>query len=264
MAKVVGVHLQPGGKLVYCNAGDIALKAGDYVVVEDAKYGLDLAKVIIPEVNAQPGELTEPLMPIIRRAQTEDLEKAQQHRESEALAKCNEIIANLGLKMKLLSAHYNLDGSHLIIFFSAQERIDFRGLVRRLNRILETRVELRQIGPRDEAKLLGGIGKCGYPLCCQSFLTDFTPVSIKMAKEQDLALNPMKISGLCGRLLCCLAFEDKEYAALKKKTPRLGQEVITPSGKAIVVNINLLKETATVKFDNQTIAELPLNQLTRE
>jgi cell fate regulator YaaT (PSP1 superfamily) len=264
MAKIVGVHLQPRGKLVYCDAGDIALKAGDYVVVEDASHGLDLARVAIPEAKVQTGELTEPLLPIIRRAQPEDLEKAQQHRESEALAKCNEIVANLGLKMRLLSAHYNLDGSHLIIFFSAQERIDFRGLARKLNHSLKTRAELRQIGPRDEAKLLGGIGKCGYPLCCQSFLTDFTPVSIKMAKEQDLALNPMKISGLCGRLLCCLAFEDKEYATLKKKIPQLGQEVTTPRGKATVVSTNLLKETATVKFDNQTIAELPLNQLTRE
>ena len=264
MAKIVGVHLQPSGKLVYCDAGDIPLQADDYVVVEDASHGLDLARVTIPEAKVQASGLTEPLMPILRRAQPEDLEEAQQHRGREALTKCKEIVAKLGLKMKPLSAHYDLDGSHLVILFSAQERIDFRGLVRNLNRSLKTRVELRQTGPRDEAKLVGGIGKCGYPLCCQSFLTDFAQVSIKMAKEQNLALNPMKISGLCGRLLCCLAFEDKEYAALKRKMPQLGQEVTTPSGKATVVNTNLLKETTTVKFDNQTIAELPLNQLTWE
>jgi cell fate regulator YaaT (PSP1 superfamily) len=264
MAKIVGVRLQPRGKLVYCDAGDIPLQAGDYVVVEDASHELDLARVAIPEAKVQAGELTEPLMPVLRQAQPEDLEKAQQHQEKEALTKCKEIVAKLGLKMKPLSAHYNLDGSHLIILFSAQERIDFRGLVRKLNRSLKTRVELRQVGPRDEAKLVGGIGKCGFPLCCQSFLTDFTPVSIKMAKEQDLALNPMKISGLCGRLLCCLAFEDKEYATIKRKMPQPRQEVTTPSGKATVVNTNLLKETVTVKFDNQTIVELPLNQLTWE
>lgn len=264
MSKIVGVRLQSSGKLVYCDAGDTPLQAGDYVIIENASLGLDLARVAIAEAKVQTSALTEPRMPIVRQAQADDLEKAQEHREREALVKCGELVAKLGLKMKPLSAHYNLDGSHLVIFFSAQERIDFRGLVRKLNHSLKTRVELRQLGPRDEAKLVGGMGKCGYPLCCQSFLTEFTPVSIKMAKEQHLALDPMKISGLCGRLLCCLAFEDKEYAVLKRKTPQVGQEVITPRGKATVVSTDLTKGTVAVKCDDQTITELSLDQLTWE
>jgi cell fate regulator YaaT (PSP1 superfamily) len=218
MAKIVGVCFQPTGKLLYCDANDIPLQAGDYVVV-DTSHGLDLARVIIPEAKVQTSDLAEPLIPVLRRAQPEDLEKAQQNQEKETLIRCKEMVTKLGLRMKPLSAHYNLDGSHLVILFSARERVDFRGLVRKLNRSLKTRVELRQVGPRDEAKLVGGLGKCGFPLCCQNFLTDFVPVSIKMAKEQGLALNPMKISGLCGRLLCCLAFEDKEYATMKKEMP---------------------------------------------
>ncbi len=258
MAKIIAVHSQPLGKLLYCAAGDMLLHFGDYVVV-DTGHGLDLARVIIPEVEGQ--KQTKSLVPVIRRALPEDLEKTQQPLGKEALTKCRETAAKLGLKMKPLLARYNLDGSHLIIFFSAQERVDFRGLVRKLRQIFKTRVELRQIGSRDEARLIGGIGKCGYPLCCQTFITEFPSVSIKMAKEQDLALNPMKISGICGQLLCCLAYEGKEYAAIKKKMPRLGQEVSTSCGKATVVSTNLLRETVTVKLDSETTKELPLSQL---
>lgn len=188
------------------------------------------------------------------------MEKAQQNKEKEALAKCKEMVTKLGLKMKPLSAHYNLDSRHLTIFFKAQERVDFRQLVRELSRSLKTRVELRQVGPRDEGKLVGSIGKCGYPLCCQSFLKEFTPASIKMAKQQDLALNPMKISGICGRLLCCLSYENEQYATIKEKMPRVGQGVATLFGKAKVVSVNPLKETVTVEFDDST-KELPLDQL---
>jgi len=261
MAKIIGVRFQHRGKLFYCDAGDIPLQAGDYVML-DTGHGLDLAKVVILEAEVQTGDSTEPLIPVVRQAQPEDLEKAQQSQEREALAKCKEMGAELGLKMKPQVAHYDLGSGHLTIFFSARERVDFRGLVRKLSRSLETRVELRQIGPRDEVKLLGGIGKCGYPLCCQSFLTEFATVSIKMAKEQDLALNPMRISGVCGRLLCCLGYESKEYAAMKKKMPQPGQEVSTPFGKAKVVSANPLKEVVTVKFDSETVRELPLHQLT--
>jgi len=209
MANIIKVHFQPGNKLFYCDAGDIPLQVDDYVIL-DTSHGLDIAKVIVLEAQVQPSDLSEPLITVVRQAQPEDLEKARQKQEKEALTKSKEMVAKLGLRMKPLAVHYDLKSGHLTIFFSARERVDFRGLVRKLSRSLETRVELKQIGPRDEAKLLGGIGKCGYPLCCQNFLTGFAPVSIKMAKEQGLVLNPMKISGVCGKLLCCLAYESKE------------------------------------------------------
>jgi len=226
IANIIGIHLLPRGNVFYCDAGDIPLQTGDIVVV-NTDHGPDLAKVTTPKAQGQ--DLTKPLISVIRRAQPEDLEKARQDRQREALAKCKEMVTKIGLKMKVLSASYDIEGGRLTIFFSAQERVDFRNLVRKLSQSLKTRVELRQIGPRDEAKLVGGIGKCGYPLCCQGFLTGFTPVSIKMAKQQGLALNPMKISGICGRLLCCLSYESKQYAATKEKMPQAGQEVATPS-----------------------------------
>jgi cell fate regulator YaaT (PSP1 superfamily) len=169
--------------------------------------------------------------------------------------------AQLGLKMKPLAARYDSQGERLTIFFSAEERVDFRDLVRKLGQALETRVELRQVGPRDEAKLLGSIGRCGYPLCCQNFLTSFASVSIKMAKEQNLALNPMKISGVCGRLLCCLAYESKEYADMKKKMPQPKQEILTPWGKATVISVNVLKETVTAQLDDGEMKEIALNEI---
>lgn len=262
MAEIIGVRFQPRGNLFYCDAGDIPLQVGNYVVVETS-HGLDLAKVTISKAQVQASDLTEPLMTVIRRAQSEDLEKARQNKEKEVLAKCKEMVTSLGLRMKPLSAHYNLDGSHLTIFFGARERVDFRNLVRKLSRSFKTRVELRQMGPRDEAKLVGGIGKCGYPLCCQGFLTGFTPVSIRMAKQQNLALNPAKISGICGRLLCCLSYESKQYATMREKMPRVGQEVSTPFGKAKVVSVNPLKETVTIELDN-VVKELPLDQLSEK
>ena len=163
--------------------------------------------------------------------------------------------------MKPISAQYNLDGSHLTIFFSAEKRVDFRELVRELNRNLKTHVELRQVGARDEAKLIGGLGKCGFPLCCTTFLSEFEPVSIKMAKEQDIALNPMKTSGICGRLLCCLGYEYEQYRAMKEKMPPLRQEVSTALGNAKVVSCNPLKETVTVELETGVTVELPLIQI---
>jgi cell fate regulator YaaT (PSP1 superfamily) len=172
------------------------------------------------------------------------------------------MVGQLGLRMKPLAARYNAETDRLTIFFSAEERVDFRDLVRRLSHALERRVELRQVGARDEAKLLGSMGRCGYPLCCQNFLTSFASVSIKMAKEQSLALNPMKISGICGRLLCCLAYENKEYAAIKKRMPKLKQEISTPWGKARVVGTDLFKETVTVELlDNEAVKEVALDEL---
>jgi len=260
MANIIGVRFHSRGKLVYCDAGEISLQVNHYVVV-DTGHGLDVAKVVTLEVPFEPSEQSEQLMMVVRQAQTEDLEEAQQKQEKEALTQCNEMVAKLGLKMKSLAARYALESDHLTIFFSAQERVDFRGLVRKLSHALEIRVELRQVGARDEAKLLGGVGRCGYPLCCRNFLTNFASVSIKMAKEQNLALNPMKISGICGRLLCCLAYESKEYAAMRRKMPQPNQKVLTQWGKATVISANFLKETVTVQLDNEAIRELALDQL---
>ena len=257
MANIIGVKFRSRGKLVYCDAGEISLQANDYVVV-DSGHGLDVAKVITLEAPSQPGEQ---LMTVVRQAEAEDLEEARRNLEKEALSKCHEMAAQLGLKMKPLAARYDSQSEQLTIFFSAEERVDFRDLVRKLSHALETRVQLRQVGARDEAKLLGSMGKCGYPLCCQNFLTSFASVSIKMAKEQSLALNPMKISGICGRLLCCLAYENKEYAAVRKQMPEPKQEVLTPWGKATVISTNVLKETVTVQLDDGATKEIARDEL---
>jgi cell fate regulator YaaT (PSP1 superfamily) len=258
MANIIGVKFRSRGKLVYCDAGETSSQINDYVVV-DTGHGLDVAKVVTLGAQSQPGEQ---LMAVVRQAKAEDLEEARRNLEKEALSKCTEMAAQLGLKMKPLAARHDSKDEHLTIFFSAEERVDFRDLVRKLGQALETRVQLRQVGARDEAKLLGSIGRCGYPLCCQNFLTSFASVSIKMAKEQSLALNPMKISGICGRLLCCLAYESKEYAAMKKKMPQPKQEISTPWGKAKVISINLFKETVTVQLlDSEVIKEIALDEL---
>jgi len=257
MANIIGVKFRSRGKLVYCDAGEISLHVNDYVVV-DTGHGLDVAKVVALEAPSQPGEQ---LMKVVRQAEVGDLGEARRNLEKEALSKCHEMAAQLGLKMKPLAARYDSQNEHLTIFFSAEERVDFRDLVRKLSHALERRVELRQVGARDEAKLLGSMGKCGYPLCCQNFLTSFASVSIKMAKEQSLALNPMKISGICGRLLCCLAYESKEYAAMKKQMPQPKQEISTPWGKATVISANVLKETITVQLDDGAMREIALAEL---
>jgi cell fate regulator YaaT (PSP1 superfamily) len=257
MANIIGVKFRSRGKLVYCDAGEILLQVNDYVVVDTGR-GLDVAKVVTLEAPSKPGEN---LMMVVRQAEEEDLEEARRNLEKEALSKCDEMADQLGLKMKPLAARYDSKGERLTVFFSAQERVDFRELVRKLSHALETRVELRQVKARDEAKLLGSIGKCGYPLCCQNFLTSFASVSIKMAKEQSLALNPMKISGICGRLLCCLAYESKDYADMKKKMPQPKQEILTPWGKGRVISTNLLKETVTIQFDNDVVKEIALDEL---
>lgn len=257
MANIIGVKFRSRGKLVYCDAGEISLQVSDYVVVDTGR-GLDVAEVITLEAPSQPGGQS---IMVVRRAEAEDLEEVRQNLEKEALNKCHEMAAQLGLKMKPLAARCDSKGEHVTIFFSAEERVDFRDLVRKLSHALERRVELRQVGARDEAKLLGSIGKCGYPLCCQNFLTRFAPVSIKMAKEQRLALNPMKISGICGRLLCCLSYESKEYAAMKKQMPQPKQEILTPWGKARVISTNFFKETVTIQLDDGMIREVALDEL---
>lgn len=265
MADIVGIRFKKAGKVYYFDPAGIDLEVNDYVVVNTAR-GLELGRVVIAPTQVVANEVTEPLKPVARKAEPEDIKKAQdfEDKEGEALVECGKLIARLKLPMKLLGAEYNFDGSRLTFFFSASERVDFRELVRELNRRFKVRVELRQLGPRDEAKLVGGFGRCGRPLCCMDFLTEFSPVSIKMAKEQDLPLNPLKISGVCGRLLCCLTYESEQYHAMKEKLPKPGQRVTTPMGSANVVGGNPLKETVLVELESQATVELPLSDITVE
>ena len=263
MAEIVGIRFRRAGKVYYFDPAGIDLEVNDYAVVKTSR-GLELGRVVISPKQVLTSEVNKPLKKVVRKAEPEDTKHAQEleDKEREALAECGQLIAELQLPMKLVCAEYNLDGSRLTIFFSAAERVDFRELVRKLASRLKTRVELRQIGPRDEAKLMGGFGRCGRPLCCTDFLSEFAPVAIKMAKEQDLPLNPMKISGVCGRLLCCLVFESEQYHAMKEKMPKNRQRVSTSMGEATVVGSNPLKETVSVELESQAVVELPLSEIT--
>ncbi len=263
MAEIVGIRFKRACKIYYFDPADIELEINDHVVVKTVR-GLELGQVAIAPRQVVASEVTEPLKPVVRKAEPEDISRAQEfaEKEKEALAECGKLIAKLNLPMKLLSAEYNLDGSRLTLFFSAEERVDFRELVRELTNRFKTRVELRQVGSRDEAKMVGGFGRCGRPLCCMSFLSEFAPVSIKMAKEQDLPLNPMKISGVCGRLLCCLAYEGEQYRAMKERLPKGGQQVSTPMGAARVIGGNALKETVLVELESKATVEVPLSEIT--
>ncbi len=265
MADIVGVRFKRAGKVYYFDPSGIELKVNDYVVVKTSR-GMELGQVVIAPEQVLTSEVPEPLKPVVRKAGDEDIERAQEFadKEKEALAECGKLITKLNLPMKLLSAEYNLDGSRLTFFFTAEERIDFRQLVRELTSRFKIKVELRQIGPRDEAKLVGGLGRCGRPLCCTSFLSEFTPVSIKMAKEQGFPLNPMKMSGVCGRLLCCLAYESEQYRITQGKLPKEGQRVSTPSGAGTVVGVNPLKETVLVELESEATVELNLSEVTTE
>lgn len=262
MADIVGVRFKKAGKVYYFDPAGIDLEVNDPVVVTTTR-GLELGYVIIAPRQVLANEVTTPLKPVVRKAEPDDIRQAQELevKEKEALIECGKAITKLNLPMKLLSAEYNLDGNRLTFYFSAEERIDFRELVRELTNRLKVRVELRQVGPRDQAKLVGGYGRCGRPLCCMSFLREFVPVSIKMAKEQNLPLNPMKISGVCGRLLCCLVYESEQYRTMKAELPKKGQQVSTAMGVATVVGNNPLKKTVLVQLDSQETVELPLSEI---
>jgi cell fate regulator YaaT (PSP1 superfamily) len=262
MANIAGIRFKKAGKIYYFDAGEIPLQAGDYAVVKTSR-GMELGHVVIAPGQIKVNETGESLSSVIRKAEPEDIAKEEElnTKAEEALIECGKMIAELNLPMKLLSAEYSLDSSRLTFLFSAEERVDFRELVRRLSGRFKIRVELRQVGSRDEAKLIGAYGRCGRELCCGSFLTEFTPVSIKMAKEQDLPLNPMKISGACGRLMCCLSYEGEQYKAMKEKMPKVGQRVSTKMGEATVVGNNALKETVMVELDSEATVELPLAEV---
>jgi len=263
---IVGVRFKKASKTYYFDPVGLELNVNDYVVVETAR-GLERGRVVIAPRQVVSESVPEPLKPVIRKAEPDDIKRAQEveGREKEALVEGAKLVERLNLPMKLVSADYNLDGSRVTIFFTAEERVDFRELVREIAGRLRTRVELRQIGPRDEAKLVGGYGRCGRQLCCGSFLSELTPVSIKMAKDQGLPLNPMKISGCCGRLMCCLGYECQQYREMRQTLPREGQRVTTASGGGKVVGVNPLQQTVTVLLEeSEATAELPVAEVTFE
>ncbi|MCX6004739.1 MAG: regulatory iron-sulfur-containing complex subunit RicT [Chloroflexi bacterium] len=262
MATIVGIRFMQAGKLYYFDAAGLDIHVKDFVVVETNR-GHELGRVVAGPKEVAPVENAEPPNPVLRIATNEDISQAQQQKDHarKAMSKSKELIESLNLPMKAIYAQYNLDGSHLLVFFYAEKRVDFRELVRKLSHELRTHVELRQVGARDEAKLVGGVGKCGCQLCCVSFLNEFMPVSIKMAKEQDIALNPMKTSGLCGRLLCCLGYEYEQYHAMKGKLPDIGSEIVTKMGKAKIVGRNVIKETLVAQLETGVTVEIPVSEV---
>lgn len=248
MSKVIGVRFKEGGKIYYFDPLDLDINIGDGVIVDTAR-GVVFGDVAEPPHFVPDEQLVSQLKPVVRVATPEDHEQRRIYKEKEkdAYAICQTKIEEHGLVMKLVEVEYAFNGSKIMFYFTADGRVDFRELVKDLASIFKTRIELRQIGVRDEAKMLGGLGVCGRPICCSSFLTDFIPVSIKMAKEQNLSLNQTKISGICGRLMCCLKFEQSGYESMHKIMPRVGKEVVTPDGNGTVVDNNVISEMTTVK-----------------
>ncbi len=258
MYEVVQVRLREGGKIQYFQIGDIKPKTSEFVIVE-ADRGLDYGEVISEFEAVSEMAAEEPLRKILRIATKADLEQVKKNCEKtkEAFTTCQKKISEHGLKMKLIEAEYSFDRSKLLFYFTAEGRVDFRELVKDLARIFKARIELKQIGVRDEARLLGGFGPCGKCLCCATFLKDFEPVTIKMAKEQNLPLNPAKISGVCGRLMCCLGYEHKLYIELLKGLPRAGEKIEVEGGSGKVLNVNPLKRSVTIDAGEGRVLEIP-------
>ncbi|MBQ3181902.1 MAG: stage 0 sporulation family protein [Clostridia bacterium] len=252
MTKVVGIRFKPVGKIYYFNPEDIELNPGDGVIVETTR-GIEYGTVVISDKEIDEEEFNMPIKSVLRRATDADVQTAQDNkkRAKEAYDICLEKIAANNLEMNLVDVEYTFDRSKVLFYFTADGRVDFRQLVKDLAAVFRTRIELRQIGVRDEAKLLGGFGICGRALCCSQFLGDFEPVSIKMAKEQSLSLNPTKISGTCGRLMCCLKYEQDAYEELLKKAPNVGALVDTPMGRGTVISSQLLKGIVSVKMNSE-------------
>ena len=267
MATIIGVRFRNAGKLYYFDPGSLWPTAGDAVIVETAR-GVEYGEVVTGVHEVPDDEITPPLKPVVRIATVEDAQRQQENRrkEKEAYAICQRKIVEHNLEMKLVSVEYTFDNSKILFYFTANGRVDFRALVKNLAAVFKTRIELKQIGVRDEAKMLGGLGLCGRPVCCAQFMGDFQPVSIKMAKEQSLSLNPTKISGVCGRLMCCLKYEQDHYEATRKRMPRVGRDVMTPDGLGMVQEINILKETVRVRVtsgDSSEIKDYPADQVRR-
>ncbi|MBQ4630667.1 MAG: stage 0 sporulation family protein [Clostridia bacterium] len=257
MIDVTGIRFKSVGKIYYFDAGNLVLKAGDHVIVETSR-GVEYGTVVIAKKSVTDDEIVPPLKKILRKANDSD-EKAMEEnkkREREAFEVCQEKIRSHNLEMKLIDVEYTFDHNKVLFYFTADGRVDFRDLVRDLAGVFKTRIELRQIGVRDESKMMGGLGICGRQLCCNLFLSDFVPVSIKMAKEQNLSLNPTKISGTCGRLMCCLKHEQEVYESIAKTTPGVGSIVKTEDGKGQVTAVSPLKGIVTVAIEKGEEKEL--------
>lgn len=266
MVKVIGVRFRTAGKVYFFNPGDLEINKNDHVIVETAR-GIEYGTVVSPPAEVEDEKVIQPLKSVLRIANQKDDEQeaANKQKEKEAFKICLEKIKEHGLQMKLIDAEYTFDNNKVLFYFTADGRIDFRELVKDLASVFKTRIELRQIGVRDETKILGGIGICGRPLCCHTHLSDFAPVSIKMAKEQNLSLNPTKISGVCGRLMCCLKNEEETYEELNRKLPGVGDFVTTNDGlKGEVHSVNVLRQLVKVVVDvgdEKEIQEYPADQL---
>lgn len=258
MAEVIGVRFKEAGKVYYFDPDNNKLNINDMVIVETSR-GVECGQVAFENREADDEEIVHPLKKLIRIATAEDLQHLEENKrkEKEAFTICENKIAQHKLEMKLIDVEYTFDNSKVLFYFTADGRIDFRALVKDLAAVFRTRIELRQIGVRDESKMLGGLGICGRPFCCHTFLGEFQPVSIKMAKEQGLSLSPSKISGTCGRLMCCLKYEQEAYTDMLKKTPKIGAIVETQNGKGLVVESNILTGTLKVKLDNTPEAAPP-------
>ncbi len=252
MEKIVGIKFKNGGKLYYFSPGKDKYVKDEGVIVETAK-GLEYATVVIPEAEVEEDKIVSPLKPVVRVATQKDKDTLARNeaRKPEAIKTAQEKAEKNGLEMKIIDCEFAFDGGKVVFYFTADGRVDFRELVKDLSSVFRMRIELRQVGIRDEIKLIGGLAPCGRECCCSSCMPEFKKVSIKMAKNQGLSLNPSKISGLCGRLMCCLAYENGYYAEACKKTPKVGSEVGTPDGKGMVVNVNMLKMEAKVKIEDK-------------
>lgn len=266
MTKVIGVRFRTAGKVYYFGPKDIEFKRSEHVIVETAR-GVEFGTVVLPNMEVEDDQVIQPLKNVIRKATEDDIEREKRNREKEkdAYKICLEKIMKHGLEMKLINAEYTFDNNKVLFYFTADGRVDFRELVKDLASVFRTRIELRQVGVRDETKILGGMGICGRPLCCHTYLSDFAPVSIKMAKEQNLSLNPTKISGICGRLMCCLKNESDTYEYLNRKLPIVGDFVTASDGlKGEVKEVNVLKQTVRVLVevdDEKEIHEYAVDDL---
>ncbi|MCR6516245.1 MAG: PSP1 domain-containing protein [Clostridium sp.] len=249
MLKVIGVRFKKAGKIYYFAPQELNINKFDYVIVETAR-GIEFGQCVVGVKGINEEEIIAPLKNVLRVADKNDIEKHKENKakESEALRICEQKILEHKLDMKLIDVEYTFDNNKVIFYFTADGRVDFRELVKDLATIFKTRIELRQIGVRDEAKMIGGLGPCGRPLCCSTFLGDFASVSIKMAKEQNLSLNPTKISGICGRLMCCLNYEQSTYEDIRKRLPKVGSLVDTPDGNGEVIQNNIVKENVKVRL----------------
>ncbi len=261
--RVAGIRFKGAGRVFYFDARDFELQIGEQVVVQTPN-GSSVGRVVITPEQVVAEEISEPLDPILRPATTEDLERQESLKEGvhEDLKLARKKVEEHSLDMHIVGAESNLEGSHLTLYFTAQQRVDFRSLVRDVSSTVKKRVQLLQVGERDRAKLSGDMGPCGYTLCCRSWLTAFPSISIRMAKEQDVPLNPSKISGVCGRLLCCLAFEHEQYRELRGKLPKIGQMLSTPAGEAKLVAVHVLKQTVSLRMsDTLNVIEMPMEEL---